>query len=69
MVGTDSIKDPICGTESLRHGLRYCKTPHCDGPELLYDLKTKYLSSFHQLKHIQPTTFKKACQGKLVKQV
>ena len=64
MVGTDTIRDPICGTDNLRHGLKYCKTPNCDGPELLYDLKTKYLNSYDQLKHIQPTTFKKACQGK-----
>ena len=63
MVGTDSIKDPICGTESLRHGLQYCKTANCDGPELLYDLKAKYLDSFYQLKYVQPIRFEKACQG------
>ena len=64
LVGTDSIKDPICGTGSLKHGLQYCGTADCDGPELLYDLKTKYLQPFELVKHIVPTTFEKACKSK-----
>ena len=63
MVGSESIKDPICGTDSLRHGLKHCGTPDCDGSELLFDLKTRYLDSYHQLKDIEPTTFEKACKS------
>ena len=64
MVGSESIKNPICGTDSLRHGLKHCGTTNCDGSELLYDLKTKYLDTYHQLEDVQPTTFDKACKGK-----
>ena len=64
MVGTDSIKEPICGTNRLKHGLKYCGTTDCDGPELLYDLKTKYLDTIDNFKDVQPTTLEKACKGK-----
>ena len=63
MVGTDSIKDPICGETALKHGLDYCGKSECEESELIYDLKTKYLDNFGQLAHIQPTSFKKACAG------
>ena len=64
IVGADSIKDPTCGTSSPKHGLNYCGKQDCEESELLYDLKTKYLGSFDQLKHVQPTSFEKACAGK-----
>lgn len=63
LVATDSIKDPICGKTSLKHGWKHCGTPNCDGPELLYDLKTKYLGSLSHCNDITVTTLEKACQG------
>ena len=63
LVGSDSIKDPKCGTSCLKHGKQFCGTPKCDGSELLYDLKSKYLDSFDGLKDVKPTSFAKACKG------
>ena len=62
MVGADSIKDPTCWTSSPKHGLKYCGKQDCEGSELLYDLKTKYLDSVYLFKDVQPTTFEKSCQ-------
>ena len=65
IVGADSIKDPTCGTSALKHGLNYCGKQDCEESELLYDLKTKYLSSFSNLEHVLPTSFEKACASRL----
>ena len=40
IVGAKSIKDPICGNSTLKHGLNYCGTKNCEESELIYDLKT-----------------------------
>ena len=64
IVGADSINDPTCGTSSPKHGLNYCGKQDCEESELLYDLKTKYLAPFDQLKHVQPISFEKACASK-----
>ena len=64
IVGADSIKDPTCGTSSPKHGLKYCGKQDCEGSELLYDLKTKYLDSVYLFKDVQPTTFEKSCKSK-----
>ena len=66
LVGTDSIKDPKCNQTSLKHGLNHCGKQDCEGSELLYDLKTKYLDSVDLFKNVQPITFEKACDGKLI---
>ena len=68
IVGAPSIKDPKCDQTSLKHGLNYCGKQDCEGSELLYDLKTKYLASFDSLKDVQPTTFEKPCKSKFVHQ-
>ena len=52
LVGADSVKESICGKAGLKHGLRYCGTPNCDGPELLHDLKTKHLDTLHFVKQV-----------------
>jgi len=67
IVGADSIKDPTCGKSTLKHGLNYCGKQDCEESELIYDLRTKYLGKIRQLEHIQPTSFKKACAGKLIR--
>ena len=66
IVGADSIKDPTCGTSALKHGLNYCGKQDCEESQLLYDLKTKYLGSFCNLEHVQPTSFEKACSSRLL---
>ena len=66
IVGASSIKDPKCNQTSLKHGLNYCGKQGCEGSELLYDLKTKYLDSLDFFKNVQPTTFEKACMSKFV---
>ena len=64
LIGTDSIKDPICGKSVRRHGLNYCGTKDCEESELLYDLKNKHLVHFGpKLNHIQPTTLNKIFKG------
>ena len=65
LVGSDSVKDPICGKSASRHGLNYCGTKNCEESELLFDLKNKYLINFggQQSKQIQPSTLNKACNG------
>ena len=68
IVGAASIKDPKCNQTTLKHGLNHCGKQDCEGSELLYDLKTKYLASFDFLKEVQPTTFDKACKSKFVYQ-
>ena len=62
IVGAASIKDPKCDQTTLKHGLNYCGKQDCEGSELLYDLKTKYLDSIYLFKDVQPTTFEKSCQ-------
>ena len=66
IVGADSIKDPKCNNSTLKHGLNHCGQQDCEGSELLYDLKTKYLDSLDLLKDVQPTTFKTAFKGELM---
>ena len=63
IVGADSIKDPICEKSTLKHGLNHCGKQDCEGSELLYDLKTKYLNSYSQLEDVEPLSFEKACKG------
>ena len=67
IVAADSIKDPTCGKSTQKHGLNYCGKQDCEESQLLHDLKTKYLDSFDQLGHIQPTSFENACASKLLK--
>lgn len=66
VVGTDSINEPKCKQKTLKHGLNYCGTQGCEGSELLYDLKAKYLDTFDYFKDVQPTSFKKACEGEQI---
>ena len=63
IVGTDSIRDPICKKSSQKHGLNYCGAKGCEESELIYDLKTKHLGNFDHLKDVQPISFEKACKG------
>ena len=63
LVGTDSIQEPKCKQNTVKHGLNYCGTQGCEGSELLYDLKTKYLDTFDHFKDVQPMPFVKACEG------
>ena len=67
LVGANSIKYPICGNSTSKHGLNYCGVKDCEESELIYDLKTRYLANFDQLKDVQPTSFEKACKGTLSK--
>ena len=67
IVSAKSIKDPICGKSTQKHGLNYCGTINCEESELIYDFKTKYLGNFDHLKDVQPISFEKACKGKYVK--
>ena len=64
LVGTESIKDPICGKSTQKHGLNYCGTINCEESELMYDIKTKYLGNFDYLRDIQPISFEKTCKRK-----
>ena len=64
IVGADSIKDPICGKPIQKHGMNYCGTKWCEESELIYDLKSKYLGNFDQLKNVLPISFEKACRRK-----
>ena len=64
IVGAESIKDPICGKSTLKHGLNYCGANNCEESELIYDLKTRYLGNFNQLRNIQPISFDRACERK-----
>ena len=57
IVGADSIKDPICEKSTDKHGLNYCGTKGCEESELIYDLKTRYLGNFEQIRNVQPISF------------
>ena len=64
-VGTDLVKDPICGKSTLKHGLNHCGTRYCEESELLFDLKNKHLKYIgNHSEQIKPTTLNKACKGK-----
>ena len=64
IVGAESIKDPICGKSTQKHGLNYCGTQNCEESELIYDLKTKYLGNFDHRRNVQPISFEKTCKRK-----
>ena len=64
IVGAESIKYPICGKSTQKHGLNHCGTKGCEESELIYDLKTKYLGNFDRLNDVQPISFEKACKSK-----
>ena len=67
IVGTDLIKGPTCGKSTLKHGLNYCGKQNCEESELIHDLKRKYLVNFENLEHVHPISFKRACEGELIK--
>ena len=66
IVGADSIKDPTCRKLTPKHGLNYCGKQDCEESQLLHDLKTKYLDNFEGITHVQPKSFQKAYEGKLI---